>query len=191
VEIRETTVGDVVVLMPVGNLTAAADCQVLQQKLKALLEGQTRLIVVDGSKVGQIGSGAMRVLLLMGRKLRPLGGRLILCALSDHVRQGFTISGFDRDFTIVSRQETAVAKIHEDLPSPAGAVPPLPKRDALSEQQQRLRALFASTVAKGLKKVSWPPGGSASSASLDRIRGLASSILEGTSGGQRPSTAKP
>jgi hypothetical protein len=140
--------------------------------------------VVDGSKVGQIGSGAMRVLLLVGRKLKPLGGRLVLCALSDHVRQGFAISGFDRDFTIVSRQETAVTRIHEDLPapSPAGAVPPPPKRDAPSEEQQRLRALVASTLTKGLEKVSWPPAASASSAALEEVRQLASSLLEGTGG---------
>ena len=42
----------------------------LQQKLKTLLEGGTRLVVVDGSKVGQIGSGAMRVLLLVARAAR-------------------------------------------------------------------------------------------------------------------------
>jgi anti-sigma B factor antagonist len=188
VEIQETKVGDVVVLMPEGNLTAAADCQVLQQKLKALLDGHARLIVVDGAKVGQIGSGAMRVLLLVGRKLGPLGGRLVLCALSDHVRQGFTISGFDRDFTIVSRRETAVAKVQESLPSPAEAAAPSPRRDPATE---RLRALVVRTITIGLEEVPWPAGASASSASHDRVRELALRLLEGAGGAPTPSRAQP
>jgi len=180
VEIHETKVGEVVVLMPEGNLTAAPDCQALDQKLKALLDGRTRQIVVDGTKVGQIGSGAMRVLLRVGHKLGQLGGRMVLCSLSERVRLAFKISGFDNDFTIVSAQERALAKVQESLPAAPPAATPPPKADAASELRERVRALAARTLVGGLAKVAWPPAAAVPSASLDEMRALVQGVFEGT-----------
>jgi anti-sigma B factor antagonist len=185
VELHEAKVGDVVVLMPEGSLTAARDCQALEQKLRALIESRASQVVVDGEKVGQIGSGAMRVLLLAGHKLGQSGGRLVLCSLSERVRLAFRISGFDNDFTIVSRREAALAKVQESLPAPpvASTAPPKPgKRTAAAEKRERLRVLVAQALSTGFGKAAGTSGAGRNPASLDRIRGLALSLLEGKGG---------
>lgn len=167
-DIHESKVGDVVVLAPDGNLSAGPECQTLERKIVALLEAHSWKLVIDGGKIRQIGSGAVRVLLRMSRKLQPLGGGLILCALSQKVRLALEISGFDQDFVIVASSEEAVSqaaalKPREPLAAeesggakraktPAvarpvsGAPPAHPLRDAV------LRAL-----AKGLTEPAWQP----------------------------------
>jgi anti-anti-sigma factor len=174
-EIHETKVGDVVVLMPEGNLTASAECQTLDRKLKQLLDGRTQRIVVDGAKVGQVGSGAIRALLLASHKLVQMSGRLVLCGLSERVRQSFKISGFDNDFAIVSSQDRAVALAQESLPDSGSSAPP--KRD-----QERLRTLVARTLLTSLKKVARPPSAAARSASFESTRDLVLGLLEGEDG---------
>jgi len=179
VDILETKVGGVVVLMPEGNLTAPSDCQALDNKLKSLLDGKTQQIVVDGSKVGQIGSGAMRVLLRVGRALGQGGGRLVLCALSERARLAFKISGFDNDFTIVSAQDRALVKVQEPAPPQPGTdgKGTAARKDPEAARREKLRALAAKTLAVGLKKVAWPSG--APKAPADGLRALASGLLEG------------
>src|SRR6185436_661501 len=75
-DIHETRVGAAVVLEPEGNLTTNPDAQALERKITALLDAQVRQIVIDGGQVGQIGSGAVRVLLLVTRKMDRVGGRV-------------------------------------------------------------------------------------------------------------------
>ncbi len=52
-----------------------------------------------------ISGAALRTLLVVRRRLVTVGGALVLCGLSEKVLQVFSISGFDRDFTIVPALE--------------------------------------------------------------------------------------
>jgi anti-anti-sigma factor len=107
VEFQEVRQGEAVVVAPIGSLNAQNEAA-FNDKLKALLDEQLRFLVVDFRKVDHVGSAALRVLLLLSRKLVPREGRLVLCALNPEIQQAFTVSGFDNDFTIVTTRGEAL-----------------------------------------------------------------------------------
>lgn len=121
-EIAETVVaaGEIVVLAPKGQINTYT-APALQQKMLALLERDSRRIVVDLVGVRSLTSAALRVLLLVSRRLRPVQGEIVLCRLNESVRKVFAISGFDKDFAIVSSLDEAVAALRR---SPHAPPPP-------------------------------------------------------------------
>jgi stage II sporulation protein AA (anti-sigma F factor antagonist) len=107
VDFQEVRQGEAVVVAPVGSLNAQNE-EAFSTKLKALLAESLRFLVVDFRKVDYVSSAALRVLLLVARKLVPREGRLVLCALNPEIQQAFTVSGFDNDFTIVTTRGEAL-----------------------------------------------------------------------------------
>lgn len=65
-----------------------------------------RAIVLDFSHVDYINSAGLRTLLRAAKQLDRAGGRLLLCALTDNIREVLHLSGFD-----------TVLEIHPDLAS--------------------------------------------------------------------------
>jgi len=158
-------------------LTAGPDCQTLERTIAALLDAQSRQIVIDGAKIGQIGSGAVRVLLRMSRKLQPLGGGLILCALSEKVRLALKISGFDQDFDIVNSHKEAVSKaaaltptvgVPEPTASRRTKLVPVPPPAPSPAAPHPLRASVLRALAHGLGESTWHPSAAAATPSTKR-----------------------
>lgn len=119
-EIRETRDGDVLVLAPDGSLSGGEETSALETKVGAALKGGARLVVVDCAAVGQLTGTAVRVLLMASRKLGRTGGRLVLCGMNPKVQKAFSLSGFDRDFTVAGTREEALLRVLE----PVGPPPP-------------------------------------------------------------------
>ena len=117
-EIDESNDGGVAVLGPKGSLNTRTS-PTLEQRLGALLNAKSRLIVVDMKDVDYLSSSALRVLLMTTRRLKRVSGRLFLCGLREEVRKVFAISGFDRDFNIQATRKEAIAL------ATATALPPL------------------------------------------------------------------
>jgi anti-anti-sigma factor len=109
-DIAEEKDGEAVVLTPDGDLNTPQECGVLERKLAQSIESGARALVIDCRKTPRVSAAAIRLLLLMQRRLGQLHGCLVLCGLGDIVRRVFAISGFDRDFTIVVAREDAVAR---------------------------------------------------------------------------------
>jgi anti-anti-sigma factor len=109
-DIAEEKDGEAVVLTPDGDLNTPQECGVLERKLAQSIESGARALVIDCQKAPRVSAAAIRLLLLMQRRLGQLHGCLVLCGLGDIVRRVFAISGFDRDFTIVVAREDAVAR---------------------------------------------------------------------------------
>jgi len=120
VEIAESKDGEVHVLAPKGSLNTQTSPK-LEQKLNALLGAKARLIVIDFKGVDYLSSAALRVLLMVTRRLLRAHGRLVLCAMSDDLKKVFAISGFDRDFSILASRGEAVELAASTPPPPAGA----------------------------------------------------------------------
>jgi anti-anti-sigma factor len=108
VEIGESKDGEVFILAPSGSLNTQTSPK-LEQKLLKLLEEKARLVVIDFKGVDYLSSAALRVLLMTSRRLVRAQGRLVLCTMGDDLRKVFSISGFDRDFTILQTRGEAVA----------------------------------------------------------------------------------
>jgi anti-sigma B factor antagonist len=109
VPIAESQHGAVVVLRPDGPLASAAEAATLDGRLRTLLDGGARGLVLDCSAVDALGSAAVRVLLRASRKLAAGGGRLLLVSPSERLRRALAVSGFDRDFAIASDLAEALA----------------------------------------------------------------------------------
>ena len=167
-DIHESKVGDVVVLAPDGSLSTAPECQTLERKIAATFDAHNLKLVIDGSKIRQIGSGAVRVLLRMSRKLQTLGGGLILSGLSQKVRLALEISGFDNDFVILASSEEAVAqaaalKPREPLAAEESGggkrakTPAVPRPVPAAPPVHPLRAAVLRALSKGLAEPAWQP----------------------------------
>ncbi len=107
-QITSEQVGDSLVLVPLDRVDSSV-ARDFEDFLDARMqEGHTKLIV-DFSKLGFISSAGMRVLLINAKKLKPSGGRLVLCKMRAGIREIFSISGFDHIIKICDSREEALA----------------------------------------------------------------------------------
>jgi anti-anti-sigma factor len=83
----------------------------LEEELLKLAGERSHRIVVDLSELDFISSSGLRVLLTAGKKSKSVNGRLVLCALTDHVKQVFDVAGFTMLFSMYPSQEEAVKSL--------------------------------------------------------------------------------
>jgi anti-anti-sigma factor len=161
VQIGEARHGEVVVLRPDGPLQSAAEAALLEGRLRLLMDGGVRALVLECSEVAALGSAAVRVLLRASRKLAAGGGCLLLVSPSERVRRALAVSGFDRDFAVAAGLPEALATASAGLAPVAdatlsaeilrvlGAPPVLPappeadRRALLGLREAVLRALLS------------------------------------------------
>src|SRR5690348_291346 len=93
-----------------GRLDASSSGS-LEEKVLKHIEGGERRIIIDFAQLDYISSVGLRVLMLASKRLKPVGGRLVLCALQPAVRQVFDIAGFSTILAIVDTRDQAVAKL--------------------------------------------------------------------------------
>ena len=118
-QIGEARHGEVVVLRPDASLASTAEAALLDGRLRLLMDGGTRGLVLDCSEVEALGSAAVRVLLRASRKLAAGGGRLLLVSASERLRRALAVSGFDQDFAVASDLPEALATASAGL-APVG-----------------------------------------------------------------------
>ncbi|GMQ78671.1 MAG: STAS domain-containing protein [Anaerolineae bacterium] len=90
-----------------GRLDQTVTPKVESALLKELEEGNGQLIV-DMTEVSYVNSGGLRCLLTAWRKANEHDDRIVLCALSDRVKDVFEIVGFDKVFEIYETRSLAV-----------------------------------------------------------------------------------
>ena len=81
--------------------------------LMAEIERGARMMVVDFKEVDYVSSSGLRVLLQARKRLKSLGGTLILSGVKDFVREVLTAVGFDTIFPITGTEEDGVANLQE------------------------------------------------------------------------------
>ncbi len=109
-DIIETRKEDVVILELVGRLDTNTSIS-LEEKLLALIENNENKILFDFSQIDFIASSGLRVLLMIGKKLKSGKGKMALCALQDSVKEVFDIAGFTMLFSFFSSQDEGVAEL--------------------------------------------------------------------------------
>ena len=108
-DITETKQGEVTVIALAGRLDSSTSTQLEQYILPRIVD-KARLIV-DFSALDYISSAGLRVLLLAAKKVKQADGRLALCALKEHIREVFEISGFLAILDVRPTQADALAGI--------------------------------------------------------------------------------
>ena len=89
-----------------GRLDAST-VSILEHALMRALRTTAKAVILDLSEVTYISSSGLRVLLTARRQLRDRRGELILCALSQNVRDVFDMVGFTALFGVADSLDQA------------------------------------------------------------------------------------
>ncbi len=109
-EIIQAKKDNFVILKLEGRLdtnTASA----LEERLMGIINNDENKIIVDLEQLDFISSSGLRVLLMAGKKIKTVNGKLGLCALQDHVKEVFDVAGFTMLFAIFQSQDEAVKSL--------------------------------------------------------------------------------
>ena len=99
---------DVLVVTLVGRLDTNTSPE-LEKFLAEKLESEpVKGLVIDFEPTEYISSAGLRVLLMAAKKMKSSGGKLILCAMSEHVQEVFDIAGFTAVFNIEADRALAI-----------------------------------------------------------------------------------
>ena len=109
-ELTETREGVTLVVAPQGRLDAHSTAG-FEVRLLACIDAGERSILLDCSRLDYISSIGLRTLLSAAKRLSQGGGRLALCAVTDNVREVFSVSGFDTILEIHPDAGTALVSL--------------------------------------------------------------------------------
>jgi anti-anti-sigma factor len=106
-EIQEEKQGDILIVKIDDHLDTST-APVFEQRLTALIDRGERKLVIDCGSVQYVNSAGLKVFLLAAKKLEPLGGRLVVCSLTQSVLMIFEMIGFTRIMKIAPTLEEAL-----------------------------------------------------------------------------------
>jgi anti-anti-sigma factor len=66
----------------------------LEKSLQTLLESPSCRILIDFTELEYISSSGLRVFLVAAKRVKQLGGRLVLCGMQEFIKNVFAVSGF-------------------------------------------------------------------------------------------------
>lgn len=105
-EIIQKKNGEVTIMQIAGKLDSNTSSEFEKEILALINSGETKFLI-DGSKLDYISSAGLRVLLFSAKKLKASGGKIVLSALKDHIKEVFDIAGFSAIFPIFETPEVA------------------------------------------------------------------------------------
>lgn len=110
--IESDWVEEVLVLALKGRLDSVNAGAVELQITDEIKRGANRL-VLDFSEVPYVSSAGLRVVLVVAKRLKEVGGKLVLIGLTPSVHEVFGISGFLQILTVCEDRDAAMAKLGE------------------------------------------------------------------------------
>ncbi len=108
-EIKQDTVEGHTVISLAGQIDSTASKE-FEETLVDIIDKGTHSMIVDFQSVKFISSAGLRVLLLAGKKVKPYGGKVVLCGMAKDVKEVFDISGFSSIFSIYSDVSESIEK---------------------------------------------------------------------------------
>ena len=106
--IDQNTLDGVAIIAPVGRVDTTTSAA-LEDAVRRSVDAGARDLLVDLAGVEYISSAGLRVFLVLAKRLRDLRGRLVLCGMTQPVRQVFRLAGFMPLFIVEPSREGARA----------------------------------------------------------------------------------
>lgn len=106
-EIKSDTIDNQIVVSLSGRIDSTAAVE-FEEKLIEIIDTGAKTMVIDFLRIQFISSAGLRVLLLAAKKVKPYGGKIVLCNMSKDVREVFDISGFSSIFEIHENLEQSL-----------------------------------------------------------------------------------
>lgn len=72
----------------------------LEKEITAILEGDAKKVILDGSKLTYISSAGLRLLLILQKRMSQKEGKFVLRNIQDSIMEIFRITGFISFLTI-------------------------------------------------------------------------------------------
>ncbi|CAA7627481.1 STAS domain-containing protein [Magnetospirillum sp. SS-4] len=108
-EIREETIGDATVLVPLARVDSSS-AKAFEAKVLAVVNSGATKIVIDFSELNYISSAGLRVV-LVGAKMTRGSRKFVLCAMKPNIREIFDVSGFAKILAIHPDRAAALAAL--------------------------------------------------------------------------------
>lgn len=109
-EIKEHKEGNIIILEPNGRLDTNTSDE-FEAKLVGLTDEEELRLVIDLIHVDYISSAGLRVLLMAAKKLKIMNGSIVLCSMSNHIKEVFDIAGFTPIFSIEQSRDKAIESL--------------------------------------------------------------------------------
>ncbi len=109
-EIKDDKIDGQSVVSLSGRIDSTAAVE-FEEKLIEIIDGGCHTMIIDFLRVQFISSAGLRVLLLAAKKVKPYGGKILLCDMSKDVREVFDISGFSSIFEIHDKVTNAIESL--------------------------------------------------------------------------------
>ena len=104
---RQNDVLSVLVSGRIDGSNAAA----FEETIRTVIEDGDRAVIMDLEKLSYISSAGLRVLLMIAKNLSARDAKLVLCAMSDQIREVMEISGFDKIIPVHPSRAEALASL--------------------------------------------------------------------------------
>ena len=114
-QIKEDKQGEILIVTVSEHLDTSTS-SVFESRLLGMVDRGERKIVVDCVTLEYVNSAGLKVFLLAAKRLEPLGGKLVLCALAPSVLMIFEMIGFTRIMKIVPTLDDAIRVLKGDVP---------------------------------------------------------------------------
>ena len=112
-QIKEDKQGEVLIVTISEHLDTASST-IFESRLLGVIDRGERRIIVNCEPLDYVNSAGLKVFLLAAKRLEPLGGKLVLCALAPSVLMIFEMIGFTRIMKIVPTLEEAMRVLRGD-----------------------------------------------------------------------------
>lgn len=110
-EIVESHAGEVLILEFRGRLDVNTSVAAQEQTLARVDQG-ARQVVADLAHLDYLSSAGLHVLMMVAKRLKSCGGRLVLCAPKDYIRDLFDIAGVGVLLPVVGSKDEALKLLH-------------------------------------------------------------------------------
>lgn len=109
-QLSEEQDGDITIFRLGGRIDAITSPQI-EKRIHTLADDGRRKFLLDFFNVDYLSSAGMRLLLSATKKLKSLGGKLIVCSVDEDVMDIIKMAGFHTIITIASNEEKAKAEL--------------------------------------------------------------------------------
>jgi anti-anti-sigma factor len=92
------------IIQPVGILDSINGNNLRREVIDAV-EAGTKTILIDCQAIELVDSSGLGVLVMSLKKVRDVGGRLVLCSINDQLRMLLELTDMDSVFEIFANQE--------------------------------------------------------------------------------------
>lgn len=99
--------GDVTIVELAGNIDIASAASI-DENMSSLIDGGTRKLLLDFSRVKYVASMGLRMLIKTGKRLEAEDGSLRICCTNDTVDKVFAQVGLDAVIPVFDNKELAL-----------------------------------------------------------------------------------